>query len=89
MARFCIQVFDGPHIFDQYPIQLAQGKQAPFMISFRAAPDWPRDFLTNFVEHSSLRTLRAQIHTSVRQSIEVVPAESLMRRLRSVREVTH
>jgi hypothetical protein len=80
--RYCIQVFDGPATSDQYPIELAHGKEAKFMIPLRVVPNWPKEFVTDFVKDSNLRTLRAQIHTSVWQSVDVFLAESLLRRLR-------
>lgn len=82
-ARFCVQSFTGPATSDQCPIQLTHGEQARFMIPLRVVPNWPKEFVADFVRDSNLRTLRAQIFTSVGQSINLVPAESLLKRLRS------
>lgn len=83
-ARHCIQPVAGQYTH-QYPKQLAHGDQVSFLVSFKAMPDWPKDFATGFVQDlrpRNLKTLRAIIHTSVGESIEVVPEESLLKRLR-------
>lgn len=83
-TRYCIQPVAGQYTH-QYPKQLAHGDQASFLVSFRAMPNWPRDFATGFVQDlqpKNLKTLRAIIHTSVGKSIEVVPENNLLERLR-------
>jgi hypothetical protein len=83
-ARHSIQPLYGQYT-PQYPKQLAHGEQATFMVSFLALPSWPKEFATGFVQDLSqknLRTLRALIHTSVGETIEVKPEENLLRRLR-------
>lgn len=83
-ARHCIQPISGEYT-DQYPKQLAHGEQVSFFVSFKAMPSWPKDFGVGFVKDlrpRNIKTLRAIIHTSVGQSIEVIPEESLLKRLR-------
>ena len=82
--RFCIQPVSGPFT-TQFPTDLAHGKIANFMVSFLATPGWLRDFATGFVQDlsdNSLKTLVAQIHTSVGQTIEVRPERPLIQRLK-------
>ena len=83
-ARFCIQPVSGQWTQD-YPKQLAHGEQASFLVSFRATPTWPEHFAKTFVRDVSdknLKTLRALVHTSLGQTIEVVPEKDLLQRLR-------
>lgn len=83
-ARHCVQPVFGQYTY-QYPKLLAHGEQASFMVSFRAMPRWPKDFATGFVQDMrprNLKTLRAIIHTSVGESIEVVPENNLLEKLR-------
>ncbi|MDR6914468.1 hypothetical protein J2X66_001332 [Pseudomonas sp. 3296] len=85
-ARHSMQRLYGQYTA-QYPKQLVHGEQATFMVSFLAQPSWPKEFATGFVQDLSqrnLRTLRALIHTSVGETIEVKPEENLLQRLREV-----
>jgi hypothetical protein len=82
--RVCIQPVSGQYTH-QYPRQLAYGEQASFLVSFNATPAWLTEFSKGFVKDVSaanLKTLRAIVHTSIGQSIEVVPDASLLERLR-------
>lgn len=82
--RYCIQTVSGPFT-TQYPVELAHGKTANFMVSFVATPNWSEEFARGFVEDTSgraLKTLVAQIHTSVGQTIEVRPEGNLIEQLR-------
>ena len=82
--RVAIQPVSGPHT-SQYPIELAHGKGANFMVSFVETPNWPREFATGFVEDlsdKSLKTLLAQVHTSVGQTVEVHPENDLLEELK-------
>lgn len=84
--RFCIQSVSGRYT-KQYPIELAHGKRADFMVSFRVTPNWSKEFATGFVKDlsdKSLNTLVAQIHTSVDQTVEVRPEKDLLERLKKV-----
>lgn len=83
-ARFCIQPVSG-HWTQDYPRQLAHGEQASFLVSFKTIPAWPDHFAKTFIRDVSdknLKTLRALIHTSLGQTIEVVPEKDLLQRLR-------
>lgn len=85
-SRFCIQPVSGKWTQD-YPKQLAHGEQASFLVSFKATPDWPTNFAKEFVRDVSdknLKTLRALVHTSLGQTIEVVPEHDLLLKLRKV-----
>lgn len=56
------------------------GKSANFMVSFHATRDWLKDF-AGFVENLSdryLKTLVAQVHISVGQTVEVHPEKGLL-----------
>jgi hypothetical protein len=84
---YCIQTVSGPWT-SQYPIELSHGKGANFMVSFDDTPTWLADFSKKFlsrVRDKELDTLVAQIHTSIGQTIEVEPEESLMSLLREMR----
>jgi hypothetical protein len=51
------------------------------LVSFLAAPDWPKDFAAEFVKDLSnrnLRTLVVQVHTSVGHTVEVHPEPGLL-----------
>jgi len=81
---FCIQTVSGPYT-KQYPVELAHGKSADFMVSFLATPTWLMEFATGFVKDSSdksLKTLVALVHTSVGQTVEVQPEKPLLGRLK-------
>ncbi|MNC51738.1 hypothetical protein D3C75_1010430 [compost metagenome] len=83
-ARQSIQPLYGQYT-QHYPKQLTHGEQANFMVSFLVLPSWPKEFATAFVQDLSpknLRTLRAQIHTSLGQTVQVKPEENLLQRLR-------
>ncbi|MCC6775014.1 MAG: hypothetical protein IT360_27875 [Gemmatimonadaceae bacterium] len=82
--RYCIQTLSGPHT-SQYPVELAHGKSASFMVSFDETPNWPKEFAREFVKDVSdanLRTLRALINTSVGKSVPVKPEQDLLERLK-------
>lgn len=82
--RYCIQPVAGQDSH-QYPKQLAHGEQASFLVSFKAAPSWTKEFAEGFVEDMSeknLKTLRALVNISLGKAIEVVPEDNLLKRLR-------
>ncbi len=83
-ARYCIQPVTGKYTH-QYPKQLAHGEQCTFLVSFKITPDWKLDFANGFVKdlsNKNLKSLRAQVHTSIGQTIEVMPDSSLLEKLR-------
>ena len=82
--RFAMQPLSGPYT-DQYPIELAHGKTANFMVSFLVTPNWLKEFASGFVKDLSdkfLKTLVAQIHTSVGQTVDVRPEKDLLEELK-------
>lgn len=81
--KFCIQVLS-THSPDNYPKKIEHGETATFIVGFKECPDWMREFATDFVTDVSdkaLKTLRAQIHTSV-ETVEVAPEQELLDRLK-------
>ena len=85
--RFAVQPLQSPHSA-QYPVELAHGKSANFFVSFDVMPEWPREFATGFVKDLSdknLKTLVAQVHTSVGKTIEVHPRRDLLDALKQFR----
>jgi hypothetical protein len=85
--RFAIQPVAARYSSD-YPIELNYGKEANFMVSFLVMPNWPKDFATDFVRDLSdrnLKTLVAQIHTSVGQTVGAKPEDNLLEALKKFR----
>lgn len=81
--RHCIQTLSG-RLSDQIPTVLAHGSSANYLISFKDAPNWLSEFSNGFIKSKDtkvLGTLRAQVHTSVGQSISVKPEQELKTRL--------
>jgi len=82
--KYCLQPESGPYT-SRYPIELAHGKNAKFMVSFQDTPSWLKHFAESFVgdlRDRHLRSLRAQIHTSVGTTINVKPEPGLLEELR-------
>lgn len=84
--RFALQIVStlSPH---NYPKKIAHGETAQFLVYFSESPNWMRDFIADFVQDvsdKSINTLRAQIHTSVGHTVDVVPEQSLLEKLKSV-----
>jgi hypothetical protein len=78
--RFGLQTLSGPYTA-QYPIELGHGKSATFMVSFLVTPNWLEEFALGFVKDLSdrnLKTLVAQVQTSVSQTVEVHPETGLL-----------
>lgn len=85
--RFAMQPVNSPHS-SQYPIELAHGKIARFMVSFDLVPGWKREFATGFVRDlsdRSLRTLVALVQPSVGKAVEVRPRQDLLDALKEFR----
>ena len=85
--RFAIQPLNSSHSA-QYPIELAHGKSASFLVSFDVMPGWKREFATGFVRDlsdESLKTLVAQVHTSVGKTVDVHPRKDLLDALKEFR----
>ena len=82
--RYCIQPLSGPWT-RQCPVELTHGQNAQFMVSLSQMPNWARDFSTGFINDPSdklLKTLKAQVFTSVGQTFEFKPESTLINRLR-------
>ena len=85
--KFAIQPLYSPHSA-QYPIELAHGKCASFLVSFDVMPGWKREFATGFIRDlsdKSLKTLVAQVHTSVGKTVDVHPRKDLLDALKEFR----
>lgn len=85
--RYAIQTVSGPHT-SQCPVELAHGKTATFLVSFDVTKNWLEDFATGFIQDlsdESLKTLFAQVHTSVGETVNVRPETNLLDALRKVR----
>ena len=84
--RYCIQILEG-FPWKQCPAELTHGQGTKFMVGLSGTPDWTKEFATSFVnEPQQLKTLRAQIFTSVGQTFEIQPERSLIDRLRQAAE---
>ena len=80
--RHCIQILEGSP-WHQYPASLTHGQAALFMVGLSGKPDWTKDFATGFVRDPRLlKTLRAQIFTSIGQTFEIKPEHDVIERLR-------
>ena len=81
--RYCVQPLLGS-LSQQCPVELTHGKKAMLMFSLTEAPNWVSDFkkFLDDTSDQSLKTLRAQIFTSVGQTFEIKPESPLIERLR-------
>lgn len=76
--RYAIQPVLSPYSA-KYPVVLAHGESALFMVSFELMPNWPNKLATGFVRDlSGLKSLRAQVHTSVGTTVEIRPRQDLL-----------
>lgn len=78
--RYALQPLNSPYSA-QYPIELAYGKSAKFLISFESMPNWAKDFGTGFVQDLSdknLKTLVVQAHTAL-GFVEARPTPDVLR----------
>ena len=85
--RFAIQTLNSP-FSAQYPVELAHGKSAHFLVSFDIMPSWKKDLATDFIKDlsdKSLKTLVAQVNTSVGKTIEAHPRKDLLDALKEFR----
>ena len=55
--RFAIQPLNSPHS-SQYPIELAHGKSASFLVSLNMMPNWKKEFATGFIKDLSDKSLK-------------------------------
>ena len=81
--RYCIQPLLASRS-QQCPVELTHGKTAQLMVSLTETPNWVSDFkkFLDDTSDQSLKTLRAQIFTSVGQTFEIKPESPLVDRLR-------
>ena len=71
--RYGIQILEGLP-WKQCPAELTHGQGAQFMVGLSGTPNWTKEFATNFVKAPrELETLRAQIFTSVGQTLRSNP----------------
>lgn len=67
---------------DQFPKRLEHGASASFILDFSESPAWKTDFFEKVIGNRPLKTLRAQIYTSVGHTEVVRPEVSLLKRLK-------
>ena len=84
--RFCIH---SPSTKSQWKFgaKIEYGETAQFMTDFEESPNWMSTFAKDFVKDGSdksLKTLRAQIHTSVGHIENVVPDKALLAELKQL-----
>jgi len=82
--RFCLQMLSSDSL--QYPSALAHGQTGFFQYSVTDHPEALQKFVADFLRGSlaDLHTLRAQVHTSVNQTIDAKPEENLLDRMRNI-----
>jgi len=86
--KYAVQIVSGAYTHD-LPMELQHGKTGRFMVSLQETRDWDQRFAEGFVidlSEKNLKTLVAQIFTSVGQTIEVVPEQGLIDHLKSFRK---
>jgi len=79
--RYCLQMLSSDSL--QYPATLAHGQTGLFQYSVTDHPKALQKFVTDFLQNNTkdLKTLRAQVHTSVNQSVDTKPEEPLLQRI--------
>ena len=81
--KYCIQpLFESWS--QQCPVELTHGKNAKLMVPLDGSPGWVRGFkeFLDDTSDQSLKTLRAQVFTSVGKTFEIKPEGSLIDLLR-------
>lgn len=76
--RHCLQTLGDPESHD-YPKRLEHGEIASFLVF--TGRGWPADFMNGFVQSNDpryLKTLVAQVHTSLGQSVDCKPEANLI-----------
>lgn len=84
MRRYCLQILSSDS--HQYPAKLEHGQTGFFQYSITDHPKALQQFVTGFLrdDTSDLSTLRAQVHTSVNQTVDTKPEEELLKRIRAI-----
>jgi hypothetical protein len=82
--RLCLQMLSSDSL--QYPARLEHGQTGFFQYSITHHPDALKQFVGGFLRSNmkDLDTLRAQVHTSVNQTVNTKPEAELLQRIRSV-----
>ena len=76
--KFCIQTL-GDRESHEYPKRLDHGEAANFLVF--TGREWPHEFINKFIQSNDerlLRTLVAQVHTSVGQTVNCQPEKNLL-----------
>ena len=81
--RYCVQPLLATRS-QQCPVELTHGKNVQLMVSLTETPNWVSDLKKCLDDTSdqSLKTLRAQVFTSVGKTFEIKPERRLIDRLR-------
>ena len=58
---------------------------ASFMVNFSESPDWMKEFVEGFISDKPIKTLRAQIHTSIGHTEDVKPEKEFLAELQELR----
>ena len=79
-----------PSASNECPKKLEYGETKSFFTSFAEIPSWIREFSTDFVQIATrkhIKTLRAQIHTSVGYTENVIPEENFLKEIEEASQV--
>lgn len=82
--RLCLQLLSSDS--HQYPLSLAHGHTGFFQYSITDHPQALVQFVKGYLRGNvtDLSTLRAQVHTSVNQTVDVKPEDELLQRIRAI-----
>ena len=69
---------------DQCPKKIEYGERASFMVNLSEPLNWMEELAREFISDKPIKTLRAQIHTSVGHTEDVKPARNLLEKLQAV-----
>lgn len=69
----------------QCPKKIEYGEMASFMVNFSESPDWMKEFVERFISDKPIKTLRAQIHTSIGHTEDVKPEKEFLAELQELR----
>lgn len=81
--RYAVQLF-GSRLSADIPRTLTHGQRVDFLVVFSERPDWLKDFAKDFIRSDSaavLASLRAEIYTSVDQTVKVKPEPAFLEQL--------
>jgi len=63
---------------DLLPMELAHGQSAAYRVSLGQAPYWASELHSKLLGHTSLRSLRATVTTSVGTMVLIKPSEAIL-----------